>query len=276
MIAAGGSIKVESVDEGFAFGTFKLSCDIVLIKSYTGFERKYMDYLSTLCERKLVPTGSLLTHADHQETAGLEIVEWLSNKRPRSTLYISFGSENYLSNEQMVEIAKGLELSDDVNFIWVARSPGGDDEAAAALPEGFVERVKERGVVVEKWAPQAAILAHSSVGGFMTHCGWSSISESIYFGVPVVAVPFKGDQPVNARVTVETGVGVEVMRDINGEFDGDGVAKAIKEVFVEEREGYRRRVGELRKKMKMEEEEAMDEVIEELSRIICVTKSAAA
>lgn len=275
MIDAGKSIKVENGDGDFAFGTFKLSCDIVLIKSYRGFERKYMDYLSTLCERKLVPTGPLVSHADDdQETAGLEIMKWLSERKPCSTLYISFGSENYFSKEQTMEIAKGLELSSDVNFIWVARSPAGE-EAAAVLPDGFLERMREKGMVVQKWAPQAAILAHGSVGGFMTHCGWSSISESIYFGVPVVAVPLRVDQPVNARLVAEAGVGVEVMRDANGEFDGSGVAKAINEVFVEERERLRRRVGELMKKMKMEEGEDMDEVVKELSRI-CLNKSAGA
>ncbi|KAH6832959.1 hypothetical protein C2S53_000502 [Perilla frutescens var. hirtella] len=269
LIAAAKSIQVENAAAGdFAFGIFKLSCDIVLIKSYKGFERKYMDYLSTLCERKLVPTGPLVAH-DDQQTAGLEIIKWLNQKNPCSTLYISFGSENYLSKDQMVEIAKGLELT-HVNFIWVARSPAGDE--AAAFPDGFLERTKEKGMVVRKWAPQAAILAHGSVGGFMTHCGWSSISECIYYGVPVVAVPFKADQPVNARLAVEAGVGVEVMRDGNGEFDGNGVAKAINEVFVEEREVFRGRVGELRKKMKMEEEEAIDEVVKELWRI-CMKKS---
>ncbi|KAL1539081.1 beta-D-glucosyl crocetin beta-1,6-glucosyltransferase [Salvia divinorum] len=262
MIAAGESIKVKNVDDGdFIFGIFKLSCEIVLIKSYRGFERKYMDYLSSLCDRKLVPTGPLISHGDGDDQ-DLEVMKWLGEREEGSTLYISFGSENYVSNEEMVEIAKGLELS-GVNFIWVARSPAGEEAGSAAVPEEFEERMREKGVVVRGWAPQAAILGHRSVGGFMTHCGWSSVTESVYYGVPVVAVPFKADQPVNARLAVEAGIGVEVARG----GDGDGVARAIGEVFGEGREGFRRRVGELREKMKMEDEEAMDEVVEELSRI---------
>ncbi|XP_057806000.1 UDP-glucosyltransferase 29-like [Salvia miltiorrhiza] len=262
MIAAGESIKVSNVDGAdlFCFGIFELSCEIVLIKTYRGFESKYMDYLSRLCERKLVPTGPLISHGDDHEDQDLEMMKWLNEREEGSTLYISFGSENYLSKEQMVEIAKGLELS-GVNFIWVARSPAGD---GGAVPEG-------RGVVVRGWAPQAAILAHRSVGGFMTHCGWSSVSESVFFGVPVVAVPLKDDQPVNARLAVEAGIGVEVARGEDGGFDGDGVARAIKEVFVEGREGFKRRVEELREKMKVEEEGAIDEVVEELSRV-CMKK----
>ncbi|KAI3448272.1 hypothetical protein Pfo_004937 [Paulownia fortunei] len=200
------SIIVKTMDDGFAFGTFQLSCDI----------GKYMDYLSTLCQKKIVPTGPLVTDADNEEIADSEIMHWVSQKSQSSSLYISFGSENYLSKEQIEEIAKGLELS-DLNFIWVARSPVGSEIVIEeAVPEGFLDRVKQRGIVLQGWAPQAAIFAHPSVGGFMSHCGWSSITESIYFAVPVVAVPLKFGQPVNCRLVVEAGVGVEVIRDENG------------------------------------------------------------
>ncbi|KAL8486208.1 hypothetical protein ACS0TY_023054 [Phlomoides rotata] len=52
-----------------------------------------------------------------------------------------------------------------------------------------------------------------------------------------------------------------------------GVAKAINEVIVEERgEGFSRKAREMNEKMKMEEDDAIHEVVEELSRI-CMTKS---
>ncbi|KAK6146155.1 hypothetical protein DH2020_020024 [Rehmannia glutinosa] len=271
LIAQAGSIKVEDIDEGFAYGILKLSCEIVLIKSCRGIEGKYMDYLSTLCDRKIVPTGPLITTNGEKNQEGgnySEIMVWLSKKSQFSTLYISFGSENYLSKEQMKELAKGLELS-GVNFIWVVRSPiGSEISIEEILSEELLDKINQKGLVLQGWAPQAEILAHSSVGGFISHCGWSSIMESVYFGVPVVAVPLKFDQPVNCRMAVEAGVGVEVMRDENGMFDGNGVAKAINEVILEESGEKRRcKAREMSKKMKMEEEEAFCEVAEELSRI---------
>ncbi|KAK4477893.1 hypothetical protein RD792_017158 [Penstemon davidsonii] len=187
-------------------------------------------------------------------------------------LYISFGSENYLSKEQIEEIAKGLELS-NVNFIWVVRFPiESDTSIDDALPNGFLERVKDRGIIEEKWAPQAEILPHENVGGFMSHCGWSSVMESIYFGVPIVAVPLKFDQPVNSRLMVEIGVGVEVKRDDSGKFSGENVGEAISKVIAEESgEGFRSKVRELSEKVKMEEENGFDEVAEQLSSI-CMKK----
>ncbi|KAL2530393.1 UDP-glycosyltransferase 91C1 [Forsythia ovata] len=268
MKAETGSIKVEDAAEGFAFGIFKQSHDIVLIKTCKGLEEKYIDYLSILCQRKMVPVGPLVAEAKNEEENS-EIKKWLSTKDQFSTVYVSFGSENYLSKEQMEEIAAGLELI-NVNFIWVVRFHDGNavgiDES---LPEGFLERVKERGKILQGWAPQAEILAHSSIGGFMSHCGWSSVMESIYFGVPLIAMPLKIDQPINTRLVVEGGAAVEIVRDDDGLFRAEEVAKAIKMVVLEKSsgEGLRAKAMELSQKMKMEEEETINEAADQLWQI---------
>ncbi|XP_042029912.1 beta-D-glucosyl crocetin beta-1,6-glucosyltransferase-like [Salvia splendens] len=253
--------EVQGKDEGFAFGVLRLSSEVVLVKSCGGIEDKYAEYLSKLSERRVLFTGVLVAKPERE---GLEIMKWLKERKPRSVLYISFGSENYLSKEQMVEMAKGLEKT-SVGFIWVARPP------AVELPEGFEERTKKRGVVVREWVPQGAILADEGVGGFVTHCGWGSVSESAWFGVPVVGMPLKYDQTVNARMAVEAGIGVEVAREGNGEIEGGAVAEAVEKVMGEGGELFRRRVGEWRKKMEVEEVGAIDQVVKELSRL-CANK----
>ena len=71
------------------------------------------------------------------------------------------------------------------------------------LPKGFLERTKDKGFVVKQWAPQVAVLSHDSVGGFMTHCGWNSMLEGVWCGVPMVGWPLYAEQRLNRVVLVE-------------------------------------------------------------------------
>ena len=65
-----------------------------------------------------------------------------------------------------------------------------------------------------RWVPQKDILAHAAVGGFVTHCGWNSILESLWFGVPVLPWPLDADQHFNAFVLVaHMGVAVAMEMD---------------------------------------------------------------
>ncbi|CAL5365397.1 unnamed protein product [Camellia sinensis] len=154
-------------------------------------EGKYIDYLPVIGEKKVVPVGPLVQGIVDDENEHSEIIQWLDNKGEYSTLFVSFGSEYFVSKEEIEEIAHGLELS-MVNFIWVVRFPNGEKvELEEALPKGFVDRLGERGLVVDGWAPQARILTHSSTGGFVSHCGWNSVLEGLKFGVPIVAIPMQ-------------------------------------------------------------------------------------
>ncbi|KAL6977150.1 beta-D-glucosyl crocetin beta-1,6-glucosyltransferase [Sarracenia purpurea var. burkii] len=194
-------------------------------------------------------------------------MQFLQKKDESSVVFVSFGSEYFLSNEEREEIAYGLELS-KVSFIWVVRFPVGKEiKAEEALPDGFIDRVGEGGMVVEGWAPQARILGHSSTGGFVSHCGWGSVLESIKFCVPIIAMPMQIDQPLNARVVEEVGAGLEAKRDkITGRLDREEIARIVRMIMVEEKGmEVRRRVKELSEKMEREEE--TDGVVEELVQL---------
>ncbi|KAL6581877.1 hypothetical protein OROMI_005891 [Orobanche minor] len=179
---------------------------------------------------------------------------------------------NELSKEQIAEIAKGIMLLSEINFLWVIRFPIGEKitRVEDKLPAGFLETVNERGKIIGKWAPQTKILAHPSIGGFVSHCGWSSITESMYFGVPVIAMPMNSEQPLNARLVVEAGFGVEVEKDANGHYVGEEVAKAINKVMVVEKElyeGMRDRAKRLSRNIKENAEREANETAEQLLRI---------
>ncbi|KAG5574899.1 hypothetical protein H5410_055033 [Solanum commersonii] len=226
------------------------SRDIILVKD---FEVKYMDYLSELVSKKIVPIGSLVHDSIEQnDEHDVGIMQWLDKKEKGSS-------------EEIHEAAQGLELS-QVNFIWVIRFP--QDEKINihdVLPQGILERVGERGMVLEKWAPQATILQHTSIGGFVSHCGWGSLTKSMKFGVPIIAMPMYHDQPINARIVEHIGMEVEVLRDENGKLQSEEIAKVTREVVIEESgEVVRKKARELSEKMNMEGDEEIDGVVVEL------------
>lgn len=52
---------------------------------------------------------------------------------------------------------------------------------AHVLPEGFLDKVGERGRILQ-WSSQEEVLAHPSTACFMTHCGWNSTMEAVASG----------------------------------------------------------------------------------------------
>ncbi|CAA0834803.1 Unknown protein [Striga hermonthica] len=237
---------------------FELSSDVVLLKTCRALEGKYIDYLSGAFRKKLLAVGPLAAVPDSSGSS--EILRWLDRKGPRSTVYVSFGSECFPSKEEIAEIARGLEAC-RASFVWVIRFPaGGSVPLEEALPEGFLGRVGDRGLVVPGWAPQADVLAHRNTGGFVSHCGWSSLTESVYYGVPVIGMPMKLIMFIDVKMMVDAGVCVEVERKGNGEaYKGDEIANAINEVIVEKTgERLRGKALELSEKMRAEEEVEMD------------------
>ncbi|CAM0913262.1 unnamed protein product [Alopecurus aequalis] len=136
-----------------------------------------------------------------------------------------------LTTELVHELAIGLELA-GTPFLWALRNLGDQD----ILPPGFRERTKGRGLVAMGMAPQTRILAHASVGAFLTHSGPSSVIEGMQYGHPLIMLPFFSDQRNVARFMEGKMVGMLVPR--NGKdgssFDREGIASTVRAVVVEE------------------------------------------
>ncbi|KAK4708119.1 hypothetical protein R3W88_029044 [Solanum pinnatisectum] len=130
-----------------------------------------------------------------------DYTNWLNSKQDGTVLYISFGSLVNLSKQDIQEIAQGILIS-KVSFIWVLRHNILGSEERNILPLGFEEETAGRGLVVP-WCSQLAVLSHPAVGGFLTHCGWNSILESIWCKVPMVCFPILTDQFTNRKLVVD-------------------------------------------------------------------------
>nr|XP_009782898.1 PREDICTED: UDP-glycosyltransferase 90A1-like [Nicotiana sylvestris]XP_016442549.1 PREDICTED: UDP-glycosyltransferase 90A1-like [Nicotiana tabacum] len=122
------------------------------------------------------------------------IMKWLDEmlQQGKLVLYVAFGTQAQISPEQFKEIKIELEKS-QVNFLWVVRRNTIADEVNDRVGFDFKDRVKNRGLVVTEWVDQIEILSHESVQGFLSHCGWNSIIESICANVPILAWPMMGN-----------------------------------------------------------------------------------
>ncbi|KAH1206864.1 UDP-glycosyltransferase 88B1 [Glycine max] len=160
--------------------------------------------------------GPLVTTTEQNQnnSSDHECLRWLDLQPSKSVVFLCFGSLGVFSREQLCEIAIGLEKSEQ-RFLWVVRNPVSDQKHNLALgtqedpdlefllPKGFLDRTKEKGLVVKNWVPQAAVLSHDSVGGFVSHCGWNSVLEAVCAGVPMIAWPLYAEQRFNRVVLVE-------------------------------------------------------------------------
>nr|GMD34026.1 UDP-glycosyltransferase 89B2-like [Ipomoea batatas] len=179
----------------------------LVCNSFTELERVYFKHLMEyLGHDRIWAVGPLLPLEKGQaERGGLssisssDIISWLDSCQDNSVVYVCFGSQSILTNQQMEAIALGLEKS-GVRFIWSTRGPtkGHVEEGYNSVPPGFEDRVAGRGMVIKGWAPQVLILQHRAVGAFLSHCGWNSTLEGIVAGVPLLTWPMGADQYTNA------------------------------------------------------------------------------
>ncbi|XVE77184.1 hypothetical protein DITRI_Ditri13aG0041500 [Diplodiscus trichospermus] len=209
----------------------------MVIRTCPEYESEYLNICKEIIGKPVIPIGLLLPEKPEgraiTDKSWAENFEWLDAQKPKSVVFVGFGSECKLSKEQVHEIAYGLELS-GLPFLWALRKPDWAIEDIDALPPSFNDRTRGRGAVCIGWAPQLEILGHTSIGGSLFHGGWGSIIETLQFGHCLVVLPFIVDQPLNARFLVEKGLAMEVERSDNGSFTGDGIAKALRLAMVSE------------------------------------------
>ncbi|KAJ9705800.1 hypothetical protein PVL29_003755 [Vitis rotundifolia] len=141
-----------------------------------------------------------------------DCLQWLDSKEPNSVVYVNFGSITVMTSQQLTEFAWGLANSNKP-FLWIIRPDlvVGD---SALLPPEFVTETKDRGMLAS-WCPQEQVLKHPAIGGFLTHSGWNSTSESICGGVPLICWPFFAEQQTNCRYSCsEWGIGMEIDNNV--------------------------------------------------------------
>ncbi|GMY12603.1 UDP-glycosyltransferase 87A1-like [Fagus crenata] len=178
----------------------------LLCTSIYELESTTIDFLKAEFSFPVYAMGPAIPYFDlggNTNNSNHNYLNWLDCQPRSSVLYISMGSFLSVSTAQMVEIATGLRDS-GVRFLWVAR-----DET-----DSLKEICGHMGLVVP-WCDQLRVLSHSSVGGFWSHCGWSSTREGMLCGLPFLTFPIGYDQILNSKLIVEDWkIGWRVKQDV--------------------------------------------------------------
>ncbi|KAF3435443.1 hypothetical protein FNV43_RR22532 [Rhamnella rubrinervis] len=177
----------------------------VLVNSFYELEPVYADHYRKVLGVKARHIGPLFLHnkllAEDNANKGIkmehECLKWLNSKKPSSVVYVCFGSLSDFNDAQLMEIALGLEASEQ-EFIWV------------------VKKEKKQGIR-EKWLPEGVCAGVPMVT-------W-----------PVSAEQFYNEKLVTKILGIGFGVGAQKWTRLVGDFvKREAIEKALSRVMLGE------------------------------------------
>ncbi|GMJ10156.1 hypothetical protein like AT4G27570 [Hibiscus trionum] len=215
--------------------TTLIESDAIVFRTCREIEGPFLDYVAKGFGKSVLLTGPCLPETK-TEQLDEKWVSWLSQFESNSVVFCSFGSEGMMQKDEFQEMVLGFE-SCGLPFLVALKPPQGCSTVEEALPEGFEERVKGRGLVYGGWVPQELLLHHPNIGCFVNHCGYGTMWEFLLADCQIVLIPRIGDQILNTRLMVnELKIGVEVERGKNRRVSKESVSEAIKFVMDKDNE----------------------------------------
>jgi MGT family glycosyltransferase len=121
----------------------------------------------------------------------------LEDLKDQEVLYISMGTVLQGFEDFYQTCAEAFQNFDGKVVISVGKST--DITNLKELPDNFI---------VRHYVPQLEVLQHTSL--FITHGGMNSVSEALYYEVPLVVIPQTSDQPMIANRLQELGAGYQI------------------------------------------------------------------
>lgn len=178
--------------------------------TFRGIFRKYITRSLVLCNSFLgmevpqpIPTHVLLTGPLN----GAEEPKPLAETHPEleafmkssveagfKVVYVTTGSMVQLEQWMIETIFNAMKLA-GCRVIWSLKE----------TQQAWLPKKDDPQFFVSSWLPQLALLVSDNVHAVVTHCGWGGTLECISGAKPVIAVPFFGDQPMNAKMLVTAG-----------------------------------------------------------------------
>ncbi|KXN65313.1 glycosyltransferase family 1 protein [Conidiobolus coronatus NRRL 28638] len=209
--------KQFGIPEEFALTHFT-NLGLGIVNNYVGFENPRS------LPSNVFPIGPIFPETPSPLNSELD--NFLNTHK--KVLYIAFGSLIKFSPELSTNLLQHFQKLLDNGWIdgivWGGMKNTNLDEFPKSYSVNGIEYSTEKildgthnSFNLLSWAPQDSILNHRNVKLFMTHCGLDSIYESIQSGTPMLAIPHFGDQPRNAVLIKEHGIGDYIEWPIEGD-----------------------------------------------------------
>ncbi|XP_071447734.1 UDP-glycosyltransferase UGT5-like [Hetaerina americana] len=144
----------------------------------------------------VVEVGGL--HCEQSKTLPSNLLQFV-NKAEKGIIYVSFG-------EAIDKLPKAVEQS----MIDAFGALGPKTRILWKYDASYLENQLPTNVLAQSWMPQKDILGHPKTLLFVSHGGSLSVQEAIYHGMPMVGIPFLGEQDQNVKRLVSYGAAVEL------------------------------------------------------------------
>lgn len=158
----------------------------------------------------------------------------------RRRVFVSFGSVAWSYYPEIAE-ARRLCIAEELGAVGaqVVMSTAGH-----ALTGATAARLAQTGARVEAWVDQRAALRNAEV--FITHHGLNSTHEAMWFGVPMLSMPFFTDQPALAARCQALGLALPLVERAETELVSGVVASQLAALQAD-RSGFVARLREARR-----------------------------
>ncbi len=188
---------IQSIRPGYGYWRKLRRQTARIIKDYRLRDPKSINVLSSSAELNIVFSSRLFQpYEKHFDDSYLYVgpeIEWERQEEPMPI--------QRQAGQKLIYIAVGTVYRANLEFFRACIEAFADPQYLVILSVGRAIEPESLGTTppnfkVEQYVPQLSVLEQADL--FITHGGMNSISESVYYGVPMIVVPNTIEQAINA------------------------------------------------------------------------------
>lgn len=185
----------------------------VLISSVVGFEFSRMYTPLTHYVGPIYPKKTLEIPND--------LNKWLDSKGSKQCILISMGSMAAISDTFVNQIIQSISLT-NYSVVWSLKKHH-------QLLSGI--QYDTNRLFVSEWIPQFAVMGHKCIALAILHGGLGGINDALYNAIPIVCMPFGGDQTGTCLRVQELGLGIMIL-DSHSSKSSTVIANSIQTILT--------------------------------------------